>query len=165
MNKKPKRARIEPASPEVKRQRVFEIAGRMARNQWNKACVPELAEMWGVAAVTVGYYACEASRLLTYTVDDINQLETYCRWRLREISEQDGPDRVQAIQTALKNVGLLAEKHQVQVSQLPDEELVAQAVKQALANPKWRELFRAELAKYDRALLTDGANREADDGR
>jgi hypothetical protein len=155
------RARAAEVTPEQKRERVMAIASLMARSEWQRGVTKhELAEKWGVTAGTVDMYAGEASRLLEYTICDRDELERYCRFRLREISDQDRPDRVQALQTMLKNIGRLNEKLDVTVAQLPDDAVVEQAVKQALAHPRWRELIRAELTRYDEReaalLLTEG---------
>lgn len=107
----------EPAVPSTarasKRPRVFHIAKLMVTREWSEEKCRELAEEWGFEVKTVADYASEASRLLDFHVKDRDELVRLGQVRLREIGEENGPDRVTAWRTLFENLGVLRQKHEL----------------------------------------------------
>lgn len=97
-------------TPDVKTQRVFQIVRDMNSNRWSPERAHELATEWGLAPSTVTVMACEASRILTITVEDRKAMVRELELRLMEISKLDGPDRVQAIRTQFEHLGELRKR-------------------------------------------------------
>ncbi|MDP2661494.1 MAG: hypothetical protein Q8R28_12275 [Dehalococcoidia bacterium] len=129
--------------------------GLMVRGQWVRGETHrELAEEWGLDEITILHHSAEASRFLDLATNDLDQIERYCRVRLREIAEQDGPDRVQAIATTLKNVGRLNDRVDVTLATAPSKELVQRGIQQVLDDPELRTYLLEELER--RGLATAG---------
>lgn len=160
-----------PRSPAARaitpaRDRIAHIVGLMARQVWERggSQTDELAELWGVARATVEADASEAKRLLDVFYRDGDQVEEYCRIRLHEISEENGPDRVAALTVRLKNLGRLTDKHEVKLEAVPTPDLIKQAIAQILGDPEVRVAFLAELEAQAlatpavKALLTAGVS-------
>lgn len=104
--------RAKPVAPAVKRERVFLIARTMVTGEWGDGadCTKRLAAEWKVSLATVQYYAAEASRLLDFHANDREQLIKLGQIRLRQIGEEDGPDRVPAWRTLFENLGELRKR-------------------------------------------------------
>lgn len=123
----------EPTAGQLKRQRIFEIAKRMAEGSYQtRKTVRELAAEWGLSRSTVDEYAAEASRLLDYTTGERRELVRLARVRLLEIGTQDEADRVQAWRTLLEHLGELRQNHVIKAGHDPfegwtDEEIEAYA--------------------------------------
>ena len=105
----------EQATPEEKRRRVFAIARTMVAGEWGdgKEATKLLCKEWKLAEKTVQHMAAEAGRLLDFHVKDRDALVRLGQLRLREIGEENGPDRVQAWKTLFENLGELRKRMEV----------------------------------------------------
>jgi hypothetical protein len=146
---KPRARSVQPV-----KDRISHIVGLMVRGHWVRGeTTRELAEEWELDEITVQHHAIEASRFLDLATNDLDQIEKYCRIRLREIAEENGPDRVQAIQVTLKNAGRLMDKQEISLAAVSTPELIRRGLLQALDDPEMRAFLLAELEK--RALATE----------
>ena len=151
------RARAKPVAPEEKRSRLERVIAMMARGAFKRGETDaELAEEWGVSIETAQGIAAEASRHAELRWGDGDAAERYSRVMLRRIAEMAAGDNpaaaVAAIKTLLQSFGRLHERVDVTVSALPAPELVAQAIRQAMASPELLELVCREILRHPDAV-------------
>lgn len=120
------------------REVVRRIMILMTRKQWKRGeSAKECAKEWGMTVSLVEHYAAEASRHLDLIGDREALLQTSVGELLR-IVDESGSDRVPAIKLALESMGLLKQRHEVEVHEvdkMPKEEVFANALK----HPGFRE--------------------------
>lgn len=103
----------DPATLDTPRARVWYLARLMASGLWKPKRQVEFAAIWKLERMTVRRMAAEASRILDITINDRAQLLKLMQARLVEISDQDGPDRVQALRTLYEHLGELRQRQEL----------------------------------------------------
>lgn len=105
----------ENVTPTTKRARVFAIARFMVAGEWGDGVEKsaELAREWKLSASSIRGMSAEASRLLDFHTMQRNDLVRLGQLRLREIGEENGPDRVVAWRTLFENLGELRKRVEV----------------------------------------------------
>lgn len=134
--------------------------GSYVRGETDRA----LAEEWGLALDTVRDITAEAGRHAEIRWGDGEAAERYARVMLRRIADMASGENpaaaVNAIRTLLQSFGRLRDKVDVSVTTAPTREVVAEAIRQSLADPEMRALVRAELARYPEPLLVEATGAE-----
>lgn len=87
------------------------IAGLMNEGVWDKATSRQCVEEWGCTQNWVNQLASRASDYLNTTLGDREKMTGAVALRLREIMEQDGPDRIKATELVGKSLGMFRDRN------------------------------------------------------